>query len=126
MRAIIYPFALKTPFGVSTEIDLEQSLNLFLSLTLKIWDTHREILAPNISPVSSFTGQTWFFPAQDPSSFVIWHTSGMIRLCDISKWGCLMFKQYLGGMYEVIIPWLQYMQVDHIFVLSIMQTHHLV
>lgn len=40
--------------------------NPFLLLTLGVWDRSSGVLAPALSPLSSFLGQSWFPPARTP------------------------------------------------------------
>lgn len=71
---------------------------------MTIWDNHRNILAPDTSPLSSFLGQPWFPPAREPRSFGLWRKIGIYHLCNISTSGILLSKTALEEWYTVAIP----------------------
>lgn len=87
--------------------------NPFLSLTLKVWDRYRELLAPTPSLVSSFLGQVP--PGSIPLFILALVPTGFFWLCDISVQGRLLSKFILEEKYGVTIPWLQYMQLHFLF-----------
>lgn len=89
--------------------------NPFSVLFLKVWDFYSSILAPAPSPLSLFVGQAQFAPALHPSSFLIWRNPGLTRLCDISRKGVLLSKPILDHKLKASVPWLQYLQLVHLF-----------
>lgn len=72
-------------------------------------------MAPDVLPVLSFLGQSWFPPVRDPGSYLVWHSGDATRLCDVSRKGTLLSKQSLEEKYKIALPWFQYMQLDHMF-----------
>lgn len=92
--------------------------NPYLAFTLKIWDACRRVLAPDISPISSFLGQVWFPPALAPNSLEVWRSHGMSRLQDVLSHGVLHTKQSLEDKYKCKLSWYEFMQLDHLFKVS--------
>lgn len=59
--------------------------------------------------------QPWFKPGEDPTSFVIWRTYNLTRLCDISMTGELLPLADLQQKIRKKLPWLEYHLVSHLF-----------
>lgn len=114
----VTPFFLKDVIW-NRHVDRQPSIicNPFLSHTLTIWDITRKILAPDVSPVSSFLGQSWFTPDHSPRSFPNWCQKGLTHFCNVSNWGDLLSRLGLEEKYKNRNP-LAAIYVNTSFILS--------
>lgn len=80
---------------------------------LNLRDICHKKRAPPISPISVFTGQSWFPPGTLSQDFRLWNEAGLICLTDITKGGSMLPKTVLEARAAVYyrVPWPQYFQL---------------
>lgn len=108
---------MESVWNYKTERPKSLLLNPFLSLTLRVWDSHRSKVVNSPSIATTFMGQSWFPPALGSKDFLLWKTHGIVRFWDIVQKGKLLTKSQIEQKFKVEIPWFQFRQIHDLFLI---------